>query len=601
LDNAISTEMNRVWCLEQRPFAFQLHCVRLLLWPHRQQRPKVLSVQATGKGKSLCMQTAGTLLGGVTLVIVPLLALGADQVTKILRACNAFGKISAYHLDEIKTSAARNQVVQELLDLEENTQTSIFLFSSPQAIVGERTPWKGTLLDLHRRRLLRLVVIDELHLYLQFGVSLRSEFKQLTNMLLNVLFPSSDLQSHPCLLVMTATITKRWLELFQKLTGISFIPSDILWALPDDMARRDVKVSFYLGDTVLKKMRLDLISFLKSSTTKKVILYTNTRVTANKLKVSIDELMDANDIEGDAIVIHGDLLSHTKFYRAKQFTGALDDGILKPRVLIATSGCANAGIDCPDVYWVLRQDMPPSILDLFQEMGRAGRRYIKVFGEDHYIVIFSLNSFDYLYIRPMSEKDDIIPPLVMTRKEKIELAQDSLMQVLDLLVLDKGCKHKQMENILGKHLPNYFSRLGDCRCACPTCLPRSTYEHVFPPIKKSGICSLLLQEFSQVGRMLLTPPQQSSRNTGKSFIEWMKKRQNIGKSIYGWDSDRKPTENEIECTVLQLIATKMLLLTTSTLDDCDTECVYVSLSFQNNVAACMIHSLWEGIHVIPEE
>eukprot|EP00978_Attheya_sp_CCMP212_P039282 scaffold203033_cov110-Attheya_sp.AAC.1 len=95
--------------------------------------------------------------------------------------------------------------------------------------------------------------------------------------------------------------------------------------------------------------------------------------------------MDSNDIDGDAIVIHGDLVSHTKFYRAKQFTGALHDGVLKPRVLIATSGCANAGIDCPDVYWVLRQDMPPSVLDLFQEMGRAGRRTDKQFGEDHYI------------------------------------------------------------------------------------------------------------------------------------------------------------------------------------------------------------------------
>jgi superfamily II DNA helicase RecQ len=104
------------------------------------------------------MQRAGTLLGGVTLVIVPLLALGAHKVTMILWACNAFGKISAYHLDEIKTSAARNQVVQELLDLDYNTPNSIFLFSSPQAIVGERTPWKGTLLDLHQRRVLRLVI-----------------------------------------------------------------------------------------------------------------------------------------------------------------------------------------------------------------------------------------------------------------------------------------------------------------------------------------------------------------------------------------------------------------------------------------------------------
>jgi hypothetical protein len=296
--------------------------------------------------------------------------------------------------------------------------------------------------------------------------------------------------------------------------------------------------------------------------------------------------MDANDIDGDAIVIHGELLAHTKFYRAKQFTGSHDDGIIIPRVLIATSGCANAGIDCPDVYWVLRQDMPPSVLDLFQEMGRAGRRHIKLFGEDHYILIFSLNSFEYLYIRPMNEKDDLIPPLVMTGKEKIELSRESLMEVLQLLVLDKGCKHLLMEEILGKRLPNYYSRLGDCRCACPTCLPKSAYKHVFPAVKKSGIHTLLLEQFSQVGQMILTPPLQSSKNSEKSFVEWMKKRPDIGKNIYAWDSERTPTNDELECTLLQLIATGMLLLTTLSNDNDKTHLVYVSLAFQNNVPLC---------------
>ena len=54
----------------------------------------------------------------------------------------------------------------------------------------------------------------------------------------------------------------------------------------------------------------------------------------------------------------------------------------------------------------------------------------------------------------MNEKDDMIPPLVMTGKEKIELARKSLMEVLKLLVLDEGCKHLLMEAILGKSVPN---------------------------------------------------------------------------------------------------------------------------------------------------
>eukprot|EP00978_Attheya_sp_CCMP212_P040029 scaffold214470_cov48-Attheya_sp.AAC.1 len=73
-------------------------------------------------------------------------------------------------------------------------------------------------------------------------------------------------------------------------------------------------------------MRGSLIHFLQSTLHRKAILYSNTRNTALSLKDMIANLMDANDINGDSIVIHGELESHTKFYRAKQFTRAHKDG-----------------------------------------------------------------------------------------------------------------------------------------------------------------------------------------------------------------------------------------------------------------------------------
>jgi superfamily II DNA helicase RecQ len=135
-------EMRNVWGLESTPYPFQLHCVRSLIWPYRSESPKVLSVQATGKGKSLCMQAAGTLLGGVTLVLVPLLALGGDQVTKIRRANQVYSVVKGYHLDELKHGSLRHHVIQELSGMTpHNKKKAIFLFSSPQAIVNDRNPW----------------------------------------------------------------------------------------------------------------------------------------------------------------------------------------------------------------------------------------------------------------------------------------------------------------------------------------------------------------------------------------------------------------------------------------------------------------------------
>jgi hypothetical protein len=50
------------------------------------------------------------------------------------------------------------------------------------------------------------------------------------------------------------------------------------------------------------------------------------------------------------------------------------DRPFNPQILAATSGAANAGLDDPEVYGVVRIDFPPSCLDIKQEKGRAGRR-----------------------------------------------------------------------------------------------------------------------------------------------------------------------------------------------------------------------------------
>eukprot|EP00978_Attheya_sp_CCMP212_P030945 scaffold115491_cov45-Attheya_sp.AAC.1 len=52
---------------------------------------KLLYIVKTGAGKSHVMWTTGILLGGVCLIIMPLLALGSDQVSKLTSASQAFG------------------------------------------------------------------------------------------------------------------------------------------------------------------------------------------------------------------------------------------------------------------------------------------------------------------------------------------------------------------------------------------------------------------------------------------------------------------------------------------------------------------------------
>ena len=68
-------------------------------------------------------------------------------------------------------------------------------------------------------------------------------------------------------------------------------------------------------------------------------------------------------------------------------------------ILCATSGVRNAGIDCKDVRAVYRIDFPPSIADLSQECGRAGRRDDAT--PDHFVyqVAICLESFLHIFRR----------------------------------------------------------------------------------------------------------------------------------------------------------------------------------------------------------
>jgi hypothetical protein len=64
-----------------------------------------------------------------------------------------------------------------------------------------------------------------------------------------------------------------------------------------------------------------------------------------------------------------------------------------PQMLTATSGAANAGLDSPDVYGVGRAEFPPTLVDVLQEKGHAGRRPTASPATDWYLVCLSLETY----------------------------------------------------------------------------------------------------------------------------------------------------------------------------------------------------------------
>ena len=136
----------------------------------------------------------------------------------------------------------------------------------------------------------------------------------------------------------------------------------------------------------------------------KVIVYSNTRERILNFAESIRKRMNS-DPEMRSIDIISLVGTFTKEEKAKKIrsfvNGSYRHPELKLNLLCATSGVGNAGIESPDVHSVYRVDFPPSILDIAQEKGRAGRRPGASSNDFHYVVCYSLETYLYLFKRTL--------------------------------------------------------------------------------------------------------------------------------------------------------------------------------------------------------
>ena len=77
----------------------QLEVASSLLDPSRPNH--VLACLRTGYGKSHIMRVLGSMVGGFTLVFIPLLALSADVLSKFQKADPRYGRVRVFHVDEL--------------------------------------------------------------------------------------------------------------------------------------------------------------------------------------------------------------------------------------------------------------------------------------------------------------------------------------------------------------------------------------------------------------------------------------------------------------------------------------------------------------------
>jgi len=288
-----------------------------------------IGVMPTGAGKSLTFQLPAKMVGGTVLVLSPLLSLMKDQVDGLLQ--NGF---RATALNSTLSSAEREN---RLARLKRGDYELVYV--APEAL-------EGGLRSFLAQCPLKLLVVDEAHCISHWGHEFRPAYRNLRGL--------KTLLGNIPVLALTATATR----------GVA---ADIIHQL-GMIEPEGYKGSFYRSNlriTCQKKgegrnTRRDILGIVRARAGESGIVYCLSRKTVE----STADFLKSHGV--NARPYHAGLSDVER--RQNQDAFARDD----VDVIVATVAFG-MGIDKSNVRYVIHRDMPKTLENYSQEIGRAGR------------------------------------------------------------------------------------------------------------------------------------------------------------------------------------------------------------------------------------
>lgn len=309
---------------------------------------RVLFIEKTGFGKSLCFQFPASQLDGVTIVFSPLIALMRDQV----RSMQDKG-IRAAAINSNQEDAENAAIIAKAQDNQLN-----ILYIAPERM--ENVAW----ITAAREMKISMVVIDEAHCISMWGQSFRPNYRRIVNLvrLLPKNFP---------VLATTATATLRVQEDIIEQVGTDLIP------IRGRLMRSNIRLFVVHVESEDEKF-FWLAQYLPKLE-KTGIVYTGTQANTD---------------------IFSNWLHFLKFNSAA-YSGRLDpesrmrvesDFISNKYDCVVSTNALGMGIDKPDIRFIIHTQVPQSPIHYYQEIGRAGRDGREAFA----ILLYNPNEDDEL-------------------------------------------------------------------------------------------------------------------------------------------------------------------------------------------------------------